>query len=126
VVAAAVTGRCLSHDKDRRWSDQKTERVLVDAIEHDRWRMLVPTLLERGAGTVRFHVQGEGLDGVANLARQLADTHGAARARLASFLSPGELEELVQGGARVQYKDSTAGPPGPAPSGTVPEAAQLP
>src|SRR4051794_5944262 len=93
VVAAAATGRCLPHDKDRRWSDQKAERVLVDAIEHDRRRTLVPTLLERGAGTVRVHVYGEGLDGVADLARQLADTHGAARARVVSFLSPGEQEE---------------------------------
>ncbi|MGX5186178.1 GNAT family N-acetyltransferase [Streptomyces avermitilis] len=125
VVAAASTGPCLPHDKDRRWSDRKAERVLVDTIEHDRPRTLIPTFLERGAGTVRVHVYGEGLDGVADLARQLADAHGAARARVVSFLGPGEPEERAQGGTRVQYKDFTAGA-GPAPGGTVLEAAQLP
>jgi hypothetical protein len=89
VIAAAGTGRFLPHDKDRRWAVHKAERVLVDAVEHDRRTTLVPTFLERGSGTVRVHVYGDGVADGAVLARQLADVHGAARARVVSFLPPG-------------------------------------
>jgi hypothetical protein len=36
VVENAGTDRFLPWDKDQRWFDMKTERVLADAIEHDR------------------------------------------------------------------------------------------
>ncbi|MFJ3224289.1 GNAT family N-acetyltransferase [Streptomyces sp. NPDC086783] len=124
VVAAAGTGRFLPYDKDRRWSVRKEERVLVDAIEHDRRRTLVPTFLERDAGTVRVHVYRDDAAAV-YLAQHLADVHGAARARVVSFLPPGDPEQHAQGGTRVQLKDFTAGP-GPVPGVLVQEAGQLP
>ncbi|WP_329416596.1 GNAT family N-acetyltransferase [Streptomyces sp. NBC_00704] len=125
VVAVAGTGRFLPHDKDRRWSGRKTERVLVDAIEHDRRRTLVPTLLERGGGTVRIHVYGDGLPEAAALARHLADVHGTVRAQVVSFHGPGVVHEHIENGTRVQMKDFTAGP-GERPDTLVQEHGQVP
>ncbi|MFE5143571.1 GNAT family N-acetyltransferase [Streptomyces fagopyri] len=128
VVEAAGTGRFLPYDKDRRWSDRKTEQVLVDAIHHDRRRTLVPALLDRGARTVRIHAytsDPQDLAAASDLARQLAHVHGAVRARVVSFLAPGQPEELALGGIRVQLRDFTAGA-GPAPGLPVHECHQLP
>ncbi|MFE3269944.1 hypothetical protein [Streptomyces sp. NPDC059215] len=128
VVEAAGTDRFLPHDKDRRWSDRKTEQVLVDAIHHDRRRTLVPTLQDRGTRTVRVHAytsDPESLAAASCLARQLARVHGAVRARVVSFLAPGQSEALARGGIRVQLKDFTAGP-GPAPGLPVQESHRLP
>ncbi|WP_393073130.1 GNAT family N-acetyltransferase [Streptomyces sp. LN704] len=127
VVKAAGTDRFLPHDKDRRWSDRKTEQVLVEAIQHDRRRTLVPTLLDRGARTVRVHAytsDPESLAAASGLARQLAHVHGTVRARVVSFLAPGQPDELAQGGIRVQLTDFTAGP-GPASGLPVQECHQL-
>ncbi|MFE9312848.1 GNAT family N-acetyltransferase [Streptomyces sp. NPDC088353] len=128
VVEIAGTGQFLPYDKDRRWSDRKAERVLVDAIEHDRIQTLVPTLVERGAGVVKVHVYGEApgsLSAGADLARKLAAVHGAARARVVWFLGPGQPEAYAQGvGTRVQLKDFTQGP-GQAPGVPVHEDKQL-
>ncbi|MFF2996526.1 GNAT family N-acetyltransferase [Streptomyces sp. NPDC057950] len=127
VVEAAGTDRFLPHDKDRRWSDRKAEQVLVDAIEHDRRRTLVPTLVDRGTRTVRVHAyrsSPESLATASGLARQLAHAHGAVRARVVSFLAPGQPDELARGGIRVQLRDFTAGP-GPAPGLPVHECDQL-
>ncbi|KOV98852.1 GNAT family N-acetyltransferase [Streptomyces sp. NRRL B-3648] len=114
VVEIAGTGRFLPYDKDRRWSATKTERVLVDGIEHDQRQTLVPTLLERGAGTVKVHVYGaepDSLTAGADLARKLAAAHGAAKARVVWFLGPEQPEAYAQGvGTRVQFKDFTHGP----------------
>ncbi|MER5914876.1 hypothetical protein ABT124_31540 [Streptomyces sp. NPDC001982] len=41
VVETAGTSRFLPCDKDCRWSDTKTERVLTDAIEHDPSRKMM-------------------------------------------------------------------------------------
>ncbi|MFD8421809.1 GNAT family N-acetyltransferase [Streptomyces sp. NPDC059466] len=128
VVEAAGTDRLLPYDKDRRWSDRKTEQVLVDAIHHDRRRTLVPTLQDRGARTVRVHAytsDPEDLAAASDLARHLAHIHGAVHARVVSFLAPGQPEELAHGGIRVQLKDFTAGP-GPAPELPVQESHRLP
>ncbi|WP_333762911.1 hypothetical protein [Streptomyces sp. IBSBF 2390] len=46
VVDIAGTGRFLPYDKDRCWSATKTERVLVDSVEHDQRQTCVPTLAE--------------------------------------------------------------------------------
>ncbi|MFE4424569.1 hypothetical protein [Streptomyces sp. NPDC056817] len=84
----AGTGRFLPYDKDRRWSNRKAERVLVDAIEHDERQTLLPTLVERGAGVVKVHVYGEApssLSAGADPARKLAAVHGAAKARVVWF-----------------------------------------
>ncbi|MGW4676710.1 hypothetical protein [Streptomyces sp. NPDC004324] len=75
VAEAAGTDRFLPHDKDHRWSDRKTEQVLVDAIQHHLRQTLVPTLQYCGARTVRVHTYTSDLEGLATaseLARQLA------------------------------------------------------
>ncbi|MGW9496600.1 GNAT family N-acetyltransferase [Streptomyces prasinus] len=114
VLEAAGTGGFLPHDKDCRWSATKTERVLVDAVEHGPDQTLIPTLVERGAGTVKVHVYGAAPDSLstgADLARKLAVTHGAGKARLVWFLGADQPEAYVRGvGARVQLKEFTVGP----------------
>ncbi len=114
VVEIAGTGQFLPHDKDRRWSSTKTEHILVDAIEHTQRQTLLPTLVQRGAGTVKVHVYGaepDSLTAGADLARKLAATHGAAKARVVWFLGPEQPEAYAQGvGTRVQLKDFTTGP----------------
>ncbi|MGJ3558788.1 GNAT family N-acetyltransferase [Streptomyces sp. INA 01156] len=84
-LEAAGTGGFLPYDKDRRWSSRKEERVLVDAVEHGPDRVLIPTLVERGAGMVKVHMYGAApgsLSAGADLARKLAVTHGAGKARI--------------------------------------------
>ncbi|WP_327240598.1 GNAT family N-acetyltransferase [Streptomyces sp. NBC_01318] len=129
VVETAGTGRFLPYDKDRRWSDTKTERVLTDAIEHDRRQTLIPTLAERGAGTVKVHVYGAAPDGLsagADLARKLAAVHGAAKARVVWFLGPNQPETYADGvSTRIQVKDFRTGP-GKAPAAPVQKYKQLP
>lgn len=127
VVANAASGRVLPYDKDGRWSATKLERVVVDAIEHDQHRTLVPTFLERGAGTVKVHVYGNGHDALsagADLARNVAAVHGAGRARVVSFLGRDQAEEIARGAVRVQLKDFRDGP-GQAPARRVWEYKQL-
>ncbi|MFI1032368.1 GNAT family N-acetyltransferase [Streptomyces sp. NPDC020951] len=129
VVETAGTGRFLPYDKDRRWSDTKAERVLADAIEHDQHQTLVPTLLERGHGTVKVHVYGaepDSLTAGADLARKLAAVHSAGRARIVWFLGPDRPDAHAQGATRVQLKDFTAFGPGPAPDAQVRDYKQLP
>ncbi|MGW6902580.1 GNAT family N-acetyltransferase [Streptomyces sp. NPDC054919] len=129
VVETAGTGRFLPYDKDRRWSDAKTERVLTDAIEHDQRQTLIPTLAERGAGTVKVHVYGAAPDSLsagADLARKLVSAHGAAKARVVWFLGPNQPEAYADGvGTRVQLKDFSTGP-GKAPAAPVQKYQQLP
>ncbi|MGD6741851.1 GNAT family N-acetyltransferase [Streptomyces sp. BH106] len=114
VVEAAGTGRFLPYDKDRRWSETKTERLLVDDIVHNAHHTLMPTLLERGTGTVKVHVYGtepSSLTAGADLAGKLAPLHGASKARVVWFNGPDEPESRTQSGStRVQLKDFTAGP----------------
>jgi len=128
VVETAGTGRFLPHDKDRRWFETKTERVLADAIEHDQHLTLIPTLAERGGGVVKVHVYGAAPDSLsagADLARKLAPAHGARKARVVWFLGPDQPDEYARGvGTRVQLKDFTDGP-GPAPDARALEYKQL-
>ncbi|MER7051606.1 GNAT family N-acetyltransferase [Streptomyces sp. NPDC000351] len=127
VVDSAGNGRFLPHDKDRRWAETKTERVLVDAIEHDQAQTFVPTLAERGRGVVKVHVYGAAPDSLsagADLARKLAPAHGAAKARIVWFLGADQPDAYAQG-TRVQLKDLTAGP-GDAPGVPIQEYKELP
>ncbi|WP_327657408.1 GNAT family N-acetyltransferase [Streptomyces sp. NBC_00483] len=128
VVEAAGTGRFLPYDKDRRWSETKAERLLVDDIEHTAHHTLIPTLLERGTGTVKVHVYGTGdssLSAGADLAGRLAPVHGAGKARVVWFRGPDEPENRAHSGAtRVQLKDFTGGP-GAAPQVPVRDSKEL-
>ncbi|MFD7135941.1 GNAT family N-acetyltransferase [Streptomyces sp. NPDC059894] len=128
VVENAGTDRFLPWDKDQRWSDTKTERVMADAIEHDRRLTLIPTLAERAGGVVKVHVYGTAADGLsvgADLARKLAGVHGARKARIVWFLGPEQPEAYARGvGTRVQLKEFADGP-GEAPHVPVVEYKQL-
>ncbi|WP_217164637.1 GNAT family N-acetyltransferase [Streptomyces sp. AC512_CC834] len=127
VVMHAGTGTFLPHDKDSRWADRKTEHVLVDAVEHGQRQTLIPTLVERGSGTVKVYVYGcapDSLSAGADLARKLAPAHGAAQTRVVWFLDAGQPEAYTRG-VRVQLKDFTNGP-GESPRGQVLEYKQLP
>ncbi|WP_309317358.1 GNAT family N-acetyltransferase [Streptomyces salinarius] len=127
VAEVASTGRFLPYDKDHRWSGRKTERVLVEAVEHGQEQTLVPSLVERGAGAVKVHVYGAAPDSLsvgADLARKLAAVHGAARARIVWFLGADQPDAYARG-TRVQLKDFTAGPGG-APGVPVQEHKELP
>lgn len=117
-LIAASTKRFLRYDKDLRWSDSKEENVLVEDIIHRPGETLIPTLLRRGAGTVKVHVYGIQPDSAlvaSELARKLAARHGAGKSRIIRFLGPEALDER---GTRIQLKDFT-GAPCPAPDGPV-------
>jgi len=58
VVDVADTGRFLPYDKDRRWSNSKDERVLVEEIIHEPGRTVIPTLSTRGHGLVKIYYYG--------------------------------------------------------------------
>lgn len=111
----AGTGQFLPYDKDRRWSDTKTESIITRDVHHDRRSTLIPTLSERGQGVVKVHVYGaepDSLTAGADLARKLAATHGTGKARIVWFLGPEQPEPYSSGvGTRVHLKDFTA--PGP-------------
>lgn len=68
VVDIADTGRFLSYDKDRRWSAEKDERVLVDGIVHEPGLTMIPTFT-RGRGLVKIHHYGDGPPQLSELAR---------------------------------------------------------
>lgn len=128
VVENAGTGRFLPWDKDQRWFDTKTERVIADAIEHGRGLTLIPTLAERAGGVVKVHVYGTAADSLsagADLARKLAAVHGARTARIVWFLGPEQPDTYAHGvGTRVQLKEFADGP-GEAPHVPVVEYKQL-
>ncbi|MFJ5265906.1 GNAT family N-acetyltransferase [Streptomyces sp. NPDC088387] len=114
VVENAATDGFLPYDKDRRWSETKTERVLADAVEHGQELTLIPTLAERGGGVVKVYVYGsvpDSLSAGSILARKLAAVHGAGKARIVWFLSPDQPEAYAKAvGTCVQLKDFTDGP----------------
>ncbi|MGC9544052.1 GNAT family N-acetyltransferase [Streptomyces sp. UG1] len=117
-LIAASTERFLRYDKDVRWSDSKDETVLAEDIVHRPGETLIPTLLRRGAGTVKVHVYGMQDDSAlvaSELAQKLAMQYDADKARIIRFLGP---EALDGRGTRIQLKDFTAAPC-PAPGGPV-------
>jgi GNAT superfamily N-acetyltransferase len=106
---AAATDRCFLHyDKDRRWSSEKDESVLADAIVHQPDNTQIPTLSSRGRGTVKvfaYGCQADILSQAAELAVKLAAEHGVAAARVVRPLGP---EVTPSGGVRIQLQDFTA------------------
>ncbi|MDQ0578299.1 GNAT family N-acetyltransferase [Streptomyces rishiriensis] len=117
-LTAATTGRFLHYDKDIRWSNSKTETILVADIVHRPGQTLIPTLLQRGTATVKVHVyatQPDSAHVARDWARELAARHGTAQAKTIRFAGP----EVPDGrGTRIQLKDFTTHPC-PAPGGPV-------
>ncbi|MGW1673314.1 GNAT family N-acetyltransferase [Streptomyces sp. NPDC002324] len=117
LIAASAERRFLHYDKDIRWSDAKAEKVLVEGIVHEPGETLIPTLLRRGAGTVKVHLYGtrsNGLLRASDLAQKLSAECGIRNAKIVQFIGP----EAVRGqGVRVQLKDFRE--PCPEPDGRV-------
>lgn len=118
ILRAADTGDFLPYDKDQRWGGDKDERVLRADVVHHPGHTLIPTLAQRGRGTVKVFAYGL-RDSVINeadeLATKLAAAHDVADARV---VRPLRRETTHPRGTRIQLKDFTTGPC-PAPEGPV-------
>lgn len=117
-LRAADTGDFLPYDKDRRWGGKKDERVLRSDVVHQPEHTLIPTLTQRGRGTVKVFVYGlrdSVTDEAAELAAKLAAAHDVVNARVVRLLSP---ETAHPHGIRIQLKYFTSGPC-PEPDGPV-------
>ncbi|MFB7669146.1 GNAT family N-acetyltransferase [Kitasatospora sp. NPDC056138] len=101
IAQVAATGGFLSHDKDRRWSDRKDERLLVGDVHQERPRTLLPTLT--GRGVLRVHLYGapEHRPEAMETAAKLAAVHDAASARVISFQA---APDPVAASTRVQLR----------------------
>ncbi|MFJ5828191.1 GNAT family N-acetyltransferase [Streptomyces sp. NPDC093089] len=108
-LRAADTGDFLPYDKDRRWGGKKDERVLRSDVVHQPEHTLIPTLTQRGRGTVKVFAYGlrnSVTDEAAELAAKLAAAHDVVNARVVRPLGP---ESARPRGTRIQLKDFTAG-----------------
>lgn len=88
VIDVAGTDRFLTYDKDSRWSDAKTETVLVEDIFQGPHETLFPVLSRRKAGSVSVYIYGarpESRDVAKRLASRLCSVHRAATARIVWF-----------------------------------------
>ncbi|MFJ2004837.1 GNAT family N-acetyltransferase [Streptomyces chartreusis] len=104
-TAAATDRYFLYYDKDRRWSSEKDETVLADAVVHRPGHTLIPTLSNRGRGTVKVFAYGHQVDVLgqaAELAGKLAAEHGVPGARVVRPLGP---EATPADGVRIQLQD---------------------
>lgn len=111
ILRASGSRRFLPYDKDLRWSDTKDECVLVGDIAHRPGETLIPTLLERGTGTIKVYTYGVEPGNwvtAADLAQKLAATYGARKARVVRFLGPEYAARFAQG-TRIQLRDFSAG-----------------
>ncbi|MFI0717749.1 GNAT family N-acetyltransferase [Streptomyces sp. NPDC021224] len=101
VARVAATGAFLAHDKDRRWSDRKDERLLVAEVRQDVRRSLLPTLT--GHGVLRVHLYGgaEHLPEAREAAAELAAVHDAATVRVVRFQAEADP---VAAATRVQLR----------------------
>ncbi|WP_409058887.1 GNAT family N-acetyltransferase [Streptomyces sp. SYP-A7185] len=108
LAAAATERHFLPYDKDRRWSAEKQEAVLLNDVVHHPDHTLIPTLLTRGRGAVKvlaYGHRGDILDQAAELAAKLSTVHGGASARIVRPMGP---ETPHPRGVRIQLQDFTA------------------
>lgn len=107
-LRAADTGDFLPYDKDRRWGGEKDEKVLRADVVHQPEHTLIPTLTQRGRGTVKVFAYGlrdSVVEEAAELAAKLAARHDVVNARVVRPLGP---ETAHPHGTRIQLKDFTA------------------
>ncbi|MER8028735.1 GNAT family N-acetyltransferase [Streptomyces bauhiniae] len=117
-LRAADTGDFLPYDKDRRWGGEKHEKVLREDVVHQPEHTLIPTLTQRGRGTVKVFAYGlpdSVVEEAAELAAKLAAAHNVVNARVVRPLGP---ETTHPHGNRIQLKDFTTALC-PAPDGPV-------
>jgi len=112
ILSVAGTGEFLSYDKDRRWGDRKDEQVIVDAIQQDGNRTLIPTI--NGRGLLRVHLYGDRghRPEAEELAAKLAAAHDAGMVRIVFFQL---TADPVAACTRVQLR--TFATPAPAADG---------
>ena len=123
VFDIADCGEFLPHDRDARWFAAKDEHVLTEAVLHDPHVTLIPTLSTRGKGTVKVICYTGPSDTAADLAAELAQVHGTARARIVWFQTPDHKPASGAAATRIQLRDFTN--PAPHPGGVHPYS-QLP
>ncbi|MFJ9692259.1 GNAT family N-acetyltransferase [Kitasatospora sp. NPDC101183] len=111
IVQVAATGGFLPHDKDRRWSGRKDERLLVGDVRQDGRRTLLPTLTGRGVLRVHLYGADEHRPEATEAAAKLAAVHGATTARVVRFRAE---PDPVAASTRVQLRtfDQPAPPVG--------------
>ncbi|KAF3470108.1 GNAT family N-acetyltransferase [Streptomyces sp. Tu 3180] len=107
VLRVAGTGAFLPYDKDQRWAATKDETVLLDHIEHTSARTLIPTLRNRGSGTLTVYVYGPATEEASGLAAKLAAGHHTSTARVVTFHAPEETPPAGTAVTRVQMKSFT-------------------
>ncbi|MFJ5881320.1 GNAT family N-acetyltransferase [Kitasatospora cineracea] len=100
LLSIAGTGRFLPHDKDRRWSERKDEHLL-DEVNQDERRTLIPTLTGRGVLRVHLYGGAEHRAEAMETAAKLAALHDAASARLVWFQAD---PDSVAASTRVQLR----------------------
>lgn len=111
VLSVAGTGQFLSYDKDRRWSDVKEEKVLVNAIEHWPGRTLIPTVDRHGTGRLTVIAYGCRADAkLAELATKLAAANDATAARVLTFHGPERAPANELSTVRIWLGDLTPSP----------------
>jgi GNAT superfamily N-acetyltransferase len=123
VVDVAGSGNFLPYDKDRRWSDTKTETILAADIAHSPVRTLLPTLCTRDVGLLTVHLFGaspEAYDDAADLAPKLRQIHGAGAARIVRFTAPHEQPPSDAKVTRVQLREFTMDEPLDEPKSVFP------
>jgi GNAT superfamily N-acetyltransferase len=101
VAQVAATGGFLAHDKGRRWSDRKDERLLVGDVHQDARRTLLPTLTGRGVLRVHLYGTAEHRPEALEAAAELAALHDATTARVVWFQTE---PDPVAASTRVQLR----------------------
>lgn len=107
ILRTAGGRRFLPYDKDLRWSEAKDECVLAEEITHRQGETLIPTVVRRGAGTVKVYAYGVESDSrvvASDMAQKLCANYGAAKALVVRFLGPEYGTRFAQG-ARIQLQD---------------------
>jgi GNAT superfamily N-acetyltransferase len=84
VQDVARTGRFLSYDKDRRWFENKDERVIVEEVIHRPGLTLIPTHTRAARGLIKLYHYGRArpdLEEMAEYGEKLCALYGAERRR---------------------------------------------
>lgn len=116
VLAASRAGTALPFDKDRRWSPDKADRVLVDEVTHRPDHTIIPVLTPRCAGTVKTFYYGPSpdLDALRTTTRRCCTTYRAARGRVICFnTNPPTATDRTRVLLKEFGQAATAAPAGP-------------
>lgn len=112
VLSSTRTGATLSFDKDRRWSNHKTDTVLVDEIHHGPEHTIIPVLVRRNGGTVKTFYYGPepDMESLRAGTRRCRTAYGATYGRVVWF-NPGATVDAEH--TRLLLKEFTDHEPDP-------------